>query len=444
MTGEPFSMADVADASHRAESERSAESGPSTGVIALPALIAQQQAGGGPRLALDPTALHGLAGRVVATLGPHTEADDAALLLTFLAAFGNAVGPGPRALVGAADHPARLNVLLVGETARARKGTAQAEVNKLLALADPGWFQQRVMGGLASGEGLIATVRDPATDDDTDAPADKRLLVIEPEFARVLAVTAREGNTLSTVLRQAWDDGRLRNMTRKDPLRASGAHISIVGHITAEELLRRLGDTEIANGFANRFLLALVKRSKKLPEGGALDPAALDELAADAMEALGAARRVGIVRRSEAARQLWAKAYEEFGDGGGLAGALTARSEAQTLRLSVCYALLDGSPVVEPAHLEAALKVWSYCEASAYAIFGDALGDPIADRLLEALRQAGVAGLDTTAQSALFGRHVSASRRAQALALLEAKGLIVTEQEETGGRPRLVSRAVTR
>jgi hypothetical protein len=232
-------------------------------------------------------------------------------------------------------------------------------------------------------------------------------------------------------------------MTRTDPLRASGAHVSIIGHITSEELLRRLGDTEIANGFANRFLFALVKRSKKLPEGGALDPAALDDLAADVAHALGLARRIGHASRSLAAKELWAKAYEDFGDGAGLAGAVTARPEAQRLRLSVAYALLDGSRTIEPPHLEAALAVWNYCEASAYAIFGDALGDPIADRILEAVRQSADDGLDTTAESALFGRHVSASRRAQARALLEMKGLIVTVQEETGGRPRLVSRAVT-
>ena len=395
--------------------------------------------------ALDPAALHGLAGRVVATLSPHTEADDVALLLSFLAAFGNAVGPGPRALVGATEHPARLNVLLVGQTSRARKGTAQAEIGKVLALADPGWFGDRVMGGLASGEGLIAAVRDPVGDEDTDAPIDKRLLCVEAEFARVLGVAAREGNTLSAVLRQAWDDSRLRTMTRKDPLRASGAHISIVGHITAEELQRRLGDTEIANGFANRFLLALVRRSKKLPEGGSLDVAALDDLAADVADALALAGKVGRITRSPAARELWAKAYEDFGDGAaGLAGALTARPEAQTLRLSVAYALLDGAPLVEPPHLEAALAVWRYCEASAYAIFGDLLGDPVADRLFEAIRDAGDEGLDGAGQHAVFGRHVSATRLALARALLESKGLIVTETEETGGRSRLVSRAVKR
>jgi hypothetical protein len=397
-----------------------------------------------PWPALDPAARHGLAGRVVATLHPHTEADDVALLLSFLAAFGNAVGPGPRALVGATEHPARLNVLLVGQTARARKGTAQAEIGKVLALADPGWFAERVMGGLASGEGLIAAVRDPAGEQDTGAPVDKRLLAVEAEFARVLGVAAREGNTLSAVLRQAWDDGRLRTMTRKDPLRASGAHISIVGHITAEELLRRLGDTEIANGFANRFLFALVRRSKLLPDGGQLDPAALDSLAADVMDALATARHLRILHRSQDARELWAKAYKDFGDGAtGLAGALTARPEAQALRLSVAYALLDGSTLIEPVHIEAALAVWRYCEASAAAIFGSLLGDPVADRLLEALRDAGSDGLDGAAQHAVFGRHVAATRLALARALLEGKGLIVTSSEETGGRPRLVSKAVT-
>jgi len=224
-------------------------------------------------------------------------------------------------------------------------------------------------------------------------------------------------------------------------LRASGAHISIIGHITAEELLRRLGDTEIANGFVNRFLLAAVRRSKRLPEGGSLDPAALDELAADVAEALGKARQVGIVTRSPAARECWAKAYEDFGDGAdGLAGALTARPEAQTLRLSVAYALLDGTAVVDLPHLEAALAVWRYCEASAYAIFGDLLGDPVADRLLDELRQAGKEGLDGAAQHAVLARKVSATRLAQARTLLEGKGLISTTSEKTRGRDRLVTR----
>ena len=188
-----------------------------------------------------------------------------------------------------------------------------------------------------------------------------------------------------------------------------------------------------------------MRRSKRLPEGGQLDPAALDDLAGQVGRAVERAYRVGVLHRDPDAREAWAKAYEDFGDGiGGLAGAITARPEAQALRLSVAYAVLDGSPVITPEHIQAALAVWAYCEASALAIFGDALGDPVADRLLEALREAGEGGLDGTAQSALFGRHASAPRLTQARATLEGKGLIVTSSEETGGRPRLVSKAVTR
>jgi hypothetical protein len=379
----------------------------------------------------------------VETLGPHTEADPVALLLTFLAAAGNIVGLGPHAIADANPHPARLNIVLVGQTSRARKGTAWAQIRNLLAQVDPSWTTGCVLPGIASGEALIAEIRDGTSDEDLGV-ADKRRLVLEPEFARLLAVAAREGSILSAVLREAWDGNVLKNRTKAFPQVATGAHISVVGHITREELLRRLTDTEAANGFANRFLFALVRRSKRLLEGGQLDPAVLEHLAAQVGRAIERTYRVGILRRDADAREAWAKAYEDFGDGSdGLAGAITARPEAQTLRLQVAYAVLDGSPVIKAEHIQAALAVWSYCEASALAIFGDALGDPIADRLLVALREA-PDGLDGTAQSALFGRHVSATRLARARATLEAKGLIVTEPEKTGGRDRLVSRAVTR
>ena len=115
--------------------------------------------------------LTGLAGRVVEVLSPHTEADPAALLLTFLAAFGNLAGLGPHAVADGADHPARLNVVLVGDTSRSRKGTAWANIRKLLEQADPDWYDEcAVPGGLSTGEGLIAAVRD-VDGDDEEAPS---------------------------------------------------------------------------------------------------------------------------------------------------------------------------------------------------------------------------------------------------------------------------------
>ena len=91
--------------------------------------------------------------------------------------------------------------------------------------------------------------------------------MVESEFVSALKVANRDGNTLSAVIRAAWDTGTLRTLTRNSPLEAVGAHVSIIGHITSEELRRYLDATETANGFANRFMWLCVRRSKVLPEG---------------------------------------------------------------------------------------------------------------------------------------------------------------------------------
>jgi hypothetical protein len=405
---------------------------------------AQDRPGGWPTL--DLAARYGLVGEVVGALEPHTEADPAGLMLVFLAMFGNLIGPGPHAIADAAPHPARLYVALVGDTARARKGTAQAQANRLYAIAAPLWYSERVMGGLASGEGLIAAVRDKQGEEMSMAPADRRVMAVEPELARVLAAAAREGSTLSAILRQAWDDGNLRVMTRANPLLATGAHVSVIGHITREELARRLAEVEVANGFANRFLFCCVRRSKLLPHGGSLDPALLDHVADQVAAAVERAARLGVLRRTAAADALWEAAYRSWHENepAGLAGAITARPDAQTLPLSVAYAALDGSPVIDRPHLEAALAVWRYAEQSALYLFGDRLGDEVADRLLLALRAAGEAGLDGTRQRELFSGHVSAKRLEAARRALEERGLAVTEREDTGGRPRVITRAAPR
>ena len=128
--------------------------------------------------------------------------------------------------------------------------------------------------GLSSGEGLIYHVRDSREEQqpvkehgrvvdyqtvcvDPGEP-DKRLLIFEPELASVLRRMKGETSSLSAVLRQAWESGDLSTLTRRDPLRATGAHISVIAHVTREELIANLTETEKANGFANRFLFCLV------------------------------------------------------------------------------------------------------------------------------------------------------------------------------------------
>src|SRR5262249_41542655 len=127
------------------------------------------------------------------------------------------------------------------------------------------WVDDRVKGGLSSGEGLINEVRDDrkewnkrgGREEVVDAGVkDKRLMVVEPEFASALAVAERHGNTLSALMRRAWDGDKLTTITKNTPLCATGAHVSTVGHITSDELRARITRTEVANGFANRFMFA--------------------------------------------------------------------------------------------------------------------------------------------------------------------------------------------
>jgi hypothetical protein len=403
-------------------------------------------------------ALYGLAGDIAKTIDPYTEADPVATLLHVLVAFGNVINASAHAKVQHDCHPGRLFAVLVGDTAKGRKGTAWSTPRYLFSQVDPDWTRNRVTGGLSSGEGLIYHVRDPITkmepikekgkvkgyEEITVDPgeSDKRLLLIEEEFASTLTVMGREGNILSAVIRQAWDGGKLSPLTRNNPITATNAHVSVIGHITRQELLARLDDTSKANGFANRFLWALVKRSKELPEGAAAPDEVLIPLIKRLAGVITFSRTVSEVTRDEEARALWREVYGPLSGGKlGLVGAVLSRAEAQVLRLGVIYALLDRSPVVRAEHLKAALALWDYCERSAVLIFGQQLGDPTADRILEALRNAGPKGMTDNDIYELFGRNRSANERARALTLLQSLRLAKADQEETGGRPRTVWRA---
>jgi hypothetical protein len=317
---------------------------------------------------------------------------------------------------------------------------------------DEGWDRERVLSGLSSGEGLIYTVRDATRrrepikekgrvvdyQDVEEDPgvSDKRLLVVEPEFSNTLRVMTRDGNTLSVRVREAWDSGQLRAMTKNSPAVATGAHISIIGHITRDELERCLTATDAANGFANRFLWICVRRSRVLPFGGQVHRVDFAPALRELAEAVAFARECGEMAWSDEARPRWAAAYTTLSEGKpGLLGAIVGRGEAQAMRLACLYALLDRSAWIMPEHLEAALALWDYAERSARYIFGEALGDPDADRLLAALRSAPPGLTRTQIREDVFQKHKASSEIARVLGRLLEYGIVRMEKVETGGRP---------
>lgn len=393
-----------------------------------------------PSLAKE--ALHGVAGEYVDRLAPHTEADSVAVLVTFVVAFGNVGGRNSFVRVENDRHHANLFACIVGATSNGRKGTSAGQALRLFEAVDHEWRVGRIVSGLSSGEGLIHHLQG---DDAESANADRRAFVLESEFASVLRVAEREGNTITAQLRSAWDGSTLRVLTRRQPLRVDDAHVSIVGHITRDELRRYLQRTEIANGLANRFLWVAARRSKMLPEGGAAHLIDWSILARDLRAAVEFARSAGEVRKSSGAVELWASVYGDLtADTPGLLGAVIGRGAAQVLRLSLCYALLDRSNTIRPEHLAAALALWEYADESARWIFGDATGDRDADRILEAARTAAPEGVTMTyISSELFGRNRPASRIAEAVRLLEAAGLVAADRRlGTGGRAETTIRAL--
>jgi hypothetical protein len=389
-------------------------------------------------------AFHGLVGEVVHALEPYSEADPAALLIQFLVAVGNLVDRSPHFRAEADRHALNLFTVLVGETSKARKGSSWTHIFRLVSSIDQDWGDWSIQTGLSSGEGLIHAVRDPIEKDDdrlADAgPLDQRLLVVESEFASPLRMIARDGNTLSPIIRQAWDGGKLQVMTKQSPETATKAHISIIGHVTRDELRRELTRTDAGSGFGNRFLWTCVRRSKSLPDGGLLPESEFTHLTDCLRRSVEFARGLGDheFQRDHAAKSLWHLIYPELSEGKpGLFGAVTSRAEAQVMRLACVYALLDCCREIHSAHLRAADAVWKYCEGSAKYVFGDALGYPLADALHRLLSE-NPQGMPRTIISNALGRNRTSAEIDAALAILEARGLATSASRETDGRPAIV------
>lgn len=383
---------------------------------------------------------HGPAGEFVLRTDPHTESHPMALLSQFLVAFGTATGANAHFAVEASHHHSNEFIVLVGPSSKGRKGSSWDHVEALMRDVDRPFVERCIASGMSSGEGLIAEV---AGDGDSgSAVGEKRKLIVESEFAQVMKVLAREGNTLSPVIRNAWDGKTLQTMAKNSPLRASGAHIGIVGHITKQELLRHISATELANGFFNRFMVVAVKRSKTLPFGGRLGSEELERVRKQVRLAVRFASIEQRITFDPHARERWIAAYEELSLGeAGLTGAATARAEAHAVRLALIYALLDCSEVIQLEHLEAALAFWNYSAASARWVFGDSIGDPTADEIWVMARERHD-GITRTEVSNLFSRNKKAREIDRALQALTDAGRLepATIRDPRGDRTLTVWR----
>ncbi len=334
-------------------------------------------------------AFYGLAGKMVKLLEPVLETDRASILSNVLGCTAVLFQHHAYFKVTADKHYPVDFYLTVGNSAVSRKGTTTNAVLEIMERVRVG-YKDHIVRGLSTGQGLIsALTKKKKADEEGDAdsllePIADAVLVEISEFAELLAVMRREENTLSAVLRDAWDGKPLHVTTRNQPLKAKNVSLATIAHVTRAELLDKLSSTDKANGFANRFLFIWTERTKLISRGdmGRLD---YNEIVRELHEAVRAAEGLGQMERDEDAEEMWSEEYKTLTmRGETITDALLSRAEAHVVRLSLLYALLDKSPVIRKWHLKAALAVWDYCEQSVRYVFGDVF-DPDLNRILRKL-----------------------------------------------------------
>jgi hypothetical protein len=391
----------------------------------------------------------GVLGDIVLAADPTTEADPVGVLASLLAGTGAIIGPSPHIKIGNTRHPLLVWALLFGRTGSGRKGEAGETANIFLRKTDPDSGEYTV-SGLSSGEGLIERLRDDDPDsgggnEERRKKKDPRLLVVEPEFASVMARAKREGNTLAAVLRQAWD-GRALSVLNRRVLRASASHVAIIGHVTPREFRLRLAETEMAGGTYNRFLPVYVERSSRIPLPQGIPDRTLSDLAHRLATAIAAAQSITLIELTEPSRQLWCdELYDEFSAADDEDSAWTEfarRAAPYCLRIAALYAALESQQRISVNDLAAAAALVRYSVASTKYVLDRQHRDPRLDRIRRSIDAAGTQGLTRTDVFKLFSRNLSAKLLDELLEQLLTDEAYEISETRTGGRPATTYRRV--
>ena len=336
---------------------------------------------------LPPIALHSTLGRMAEAACSNSEAVPASVAIHILARF--AATLGRTAYIEIGDHKRHLRMfsLIVGPTAKGRKGTSSEMPNKLFEIIYVNYLTRakflplEKLTALSTGEGLIQKVRDPFSwttgDKEHNDPGviDKRLLCDISEFAGVLAQGRREGATLSTVLRDAFDGVDLTTPSATAFRRASNTHICVVGSVPETEIVKSLNDIEKTNGFANRFPMFYSARPKIVPLPKPTDHMLMEQFAKHVADAIWKASKVGLVDMDDDAQSLWKTSlYAQIEDKTypDLIGSLLGRRSLHTMIFAALIALFDHKCKISVDHLLAADAWMEYWEQTVLFVFSTA------------------------------------------------------------------------
>jgi DnaB-like helicase N terminal domain/Protein of unknown function (DUF3987) len=375
-------------------------------------------------------AYRGVAGELVKTLCPQTEACAEAILGQFLVGFGNLMGPRPHWAHGGIVHRSNLFICLVGPTGEGRKGTSWGNVRWALGRCDDEWANKPPLSSMTSGEGVIRFIR--------DHPGP--VIAIETEFDGLLARMRREGNSTSAVLRDAWDGPSLGVPTKNDPIFVDDSYLSVIGHITESDLVMRLKQNYIDNGVVNRFLWVNVFSDGVLPEGGDFESIeqALSPYFRDLIRAVNFAKTERFlekpIRKTRAARELWSHLYcgELRRPKGGNYAKATIRAAPLIMRMAVIYCMLDRAREIDVGHLEGGLAFWRYCDGTAAHLFGDVKTDDHLPKIIAHLESSPRWLSRTQINREVFFGRLPAGELDRLLVQAQGSGLLQARREQRG------------
>jgi hypothetical protein len=398
-----------------------------------------------PLPVVDPAMFRGVLGEITRAIEPGTEADTAGVYGSLLAMTGAVIGPGPHMMIGDSYHPLLIWPQLIGPTNAGRKGDATASARRVVETAFPD-LRSISATGLSSGEGIIARLQDP--DEKTGKGThDKRLIITEPEWARVMSVCRREGSTMSGVLRAAWDGSPLEVIIKESYGSAEASHVAVITHITPVELRLKLNQADIAGGLHNRFLPLYVERRKLLALPPGLSPEKLKFLSRKLARAIANARKLHELTLGESAEEYWKdEVYPDLtavAEGNTIEAAYIQRAPAYCRRISALLSALDGSDRTTLADLESAVALMGYSASSARYALSTAERNPDFDKLKRAVDESRVRGLTRTQVSNLFSRHLSGVRLSELINELRSDPAYETTKMSTDGAPRTIIRLVS-
>lgn len=361
----------------------------------------------------SPECLYGLIGEVAHAGSDGTETNAHAIAANFMAYLSCAVGRGLYLPIGNTRHHARLFCLHIGRSGRGRKGDAASLVLRIdaaLRAIDHAFAPQVHRGGLSTREGLAALIHDGYRQGRQDVPAieDKRLWVVESEFANVLHQGRRDGNTLSAALRDCWDGVDLKPATKSNRVYASNPHVCLSGAISPSELTALMSTRDLTNGFANRFLMIWAERTRMLPFPKETPQVVVEHLAHRTLEVLTFVRADRHDEREHLRMELspqaqwrYAQLYRsELHDGidDSAIGALLERRAPMLLRLAMLMALTDLQTRIDAQHIDAAMAWIRHATASVRFVFVSAAEEAklvqvleLSNRVLAFLRERGQA-----------------------------------------------------